>query len=164
MRTSTHRIACATPASQRIVRTDPVGTERFAPLLQEVAAGPFFAFVHYKEADVTGHESGAESAAYRESIISLDEQLQGLLDVLSFAGVLDDTSVLLTTDHGFSGIFHLSRDPENTDTWIAALNFALRDDGSVKLLDVTPTVLEYFEIETGAVEPPLEGASAAFVP
>jgi hypothetical protein len=140
-------------------RTGTNTTARIAPMLQEVAAGSFFAFVHYKEADVTGHESGAETAAYREAIISLDHELNSLLDTLGQAGVLADTKVLVTTDHGFLGQFHVSRDTANTETWIAAANLTLDTSVTAKLLDVTATILDMFEVDVSSMDPPLEGSS-----
>jgi arylsulfatase A-like enzyme len=139
-------------------RTGVNTTLRIAPMLEEVSGGPFLAFVHYKEADVTAHESGAETEVYREAIISLDRELQALLDTLADANAAD-TKVLVTTDHGFLGQFHVSRDPANTDTWIATSNLELRTDVAAKLLDVTPTILDVFDVDTAGIDPPLEGAS-----
>jgi hypothetical protein len=140
-------------------RTGVNTTLRIAPMLEEVAAGPFLAFVHYKEADVTGHESGAETQTYREAIIALDHELQSLLDTLESVGALADTKVLVTTDHGFLGQFHVSRDLANTETWIATQNLPLRTDVPAKLLDVTPTILAVFGVDTTSMDPPLEGSS-----
>jgi hypothetical protein len=72
-------------------RTGVNTTLRIAPMLEEIAGGSFFAFVHYKEADVTGHESGEATEVYREAIISLDHELQSLLDTLQGANILADT-------------------------------------------------------------------------
>ena len=133
-------------------------------MLQEVAAGSFFAFVHYKEADVTGHEAGAETAAYREAIISLDHELNALLETLGQAGVLAETKVVVTTDHGFLGQFHVSRDTANTETWIATTNLTLDTSVTAKLLDVTATILDVFGVDTSTVDPPLEGKSLLPLP
>jgi hypothetical protein len=140
-------------------RTGINTTLRVVPMLQEIAGGPFLAFVHYKEADVTAHEAGSETEAYREAIISHDHELQVLLDTLAAASALAETKVLVTTDHGFLGQFHVSRDPENTNTWIATSNLTLRTDRPAKLLDVTPTILELFGVDTTNTDPPLEGTS-----
>jgi len=135
-------------------------TARLQPLLGEVAKGRFFIFIHYKEADITAHGVGDASPAYQEAIILIDKQLDQLLAGLRQAGVLEQTAVLVTTDHGFNGRFHVSRTvPSIIDTWIAALNVELRDDMSAKLLDVTPTILAIYGVENPNVDPPLEGRS-----
>lgn len=134
-------------------------TARFVPMLEAAAIGPFFAFVHYKEADVTGHESGADNDAYHEAIVLMDEQLAQLIATLGRVRVAEDTLVLVTTDHGFDGRFHVAREPQILETWIAARNGSLRTDVAAKLLDVTPTVLDAFGVDVSGIAPPLEGTS-----
>jgi len=140
-------------------RTGVNTTLRVVPLIQEYANGPLFMFVHYKEADVTGHLWGVDSKAYREAIIMIDHELGRLLEALDAVGASSSTPVLLTTDHGFTGRFHVSREDTNTETWIASLNLPLRTDRPAKLLDVTPTVLDYFGVSTVDIKPPVEGQS-----
>lgn len=140
-------------------RTGVNTTARLLPLIGEYAAGPFFIFVHYKEADVTAHLNGAGSRAYREALIAIDRELGVLLAVLDAHGAMPETSVIVTTDHGFSGRFHVSRESSNVETFIAALNLDLRTDVPAKLLDVAPTVLDYFGVGLDALDPPLEGRS-----
>ena len=78
---------------------------------------------------------------------------------LSDAGILDSTQVLVTTDHGFDGRFHVGRQSEIVETWIAADPPLLIDNGNAKLLDVTPTVYDLFGVPTQGFDPPLEGVS-----
>lgn len=140
-------------------RTGRNTTARVLPLIEQYASEPFFMFVHYKEPDVEAHMNSADSAVYREAIILVDLQLGLLLDALDSAGAMPETSVLVTTDHGFVGRFHVSRDEDNTATWVAALNMELRTDREAKLLDVAPTILDYYGVKTAAMDPPLEGRS-----
>ena len=134
-------------------------TDLVDPLLHAVAKDRFFVFVHYKAADVTAHHAGSESASYEEAIVSLDEQLGELLGMLDQEGIADETAVLVTTDHGFKGRFHVAREPIITQTWIASRNIELRSDIVAKILDITPTVLDYFGVPLGSIQPPLEGMS-----
>lgn len=140
-------------------RTGVNTTQRVVPLIEEHASGPLFMFVHYKEADVTGHLWGADSDAYREAVVVIDHELGEVLAALESVGALSSTAVLVATDHGFTGRFHVSRETTNTATWIAALNLDLRTDRAAKLLDVTPTILDYFGVAPAHVTPPLEGES-----
>ena len=140
-------------------RTGTNTTKRALPLLRSVIDGPFFAFVHYKEADVTAHLNSANSPSYLETLIMIDNELGVLIAELEKAGAMPETSVLVTTDHGFTGRFHVARNDSNVDTWIATLNLTLRKDGYAKLLDVTPTILDYFGVSLDSITPRLEGRS-----
>jgi hypothetical protein len=140
-------------------RTGVNTTERALPLIEKYAGGPFFFFVHYKEADVTAHLSSVDSAAYREALIHVDRELGVLLAALDANHAMPETSVIVTSDHGFTGRFHVSRDTTNLETFIAALNMDLDSARSAKLLDVTPTIFDYFGVATGNFSPRLEGRS-----
>lgn len=140
-------------------RTGVNTTERALPLIEKYAGGPFFFFVHYKEADVTAHLSSVDSAAYREALIQVDRELGVLLAALDANHAMPATSVIVTTDHGFTGRFHVSRDQSNLETFIAALNLELDGARTAKLLDVTPTILDYFGVATADLNPSLEGQS-----
>jgi arylsulfatase A-like enzyme len=128
-------------------------------MLESVADGPFFAFVHYKDPDATGHESGSANDAYHEAVVLMDERLADLIDTLGRLRAAESTLVLVTTDHGFDGRFHFAREPQIVETWIAAHNGRLRTDIPAKLLDVTPTILDAFGIDASRISPPLEGVS-----
>jgi hypothetical protein len=140
-------------------RTGVNTTARALPLIEKYAGGPFFFFVHYKEADVTAHLSSVDSAAYREALIQIDRELGVLLAALEANRAMPETSVIVTTDHGFTGRFHVSRETSNLETFIASLNLELDSARSAKLLDVTPTILDYFGVATHGLTPPLEGRS-----
>lgn len=140
-------------------RTGVNTTQRAVPLIAKYAGGPFFFFVHYKEADVTAHLQSVDSAAYREALILIDRELGVLVAALDAHHAMPETSVIVTTDHGFTGRFHVSRDTTNLETFVAALNLDLDETVSAKLLDVTPTVLDYFGVDMTGLTPPLEGRS-----
>jgi len=140
-------------------RTGVNTTARALPLIQQYAGGPFFFFVHYKEADVTAHLRGVDSVSYREALILIDRELGVLLAALDENHAMPETSVIVTSDHGFTGRFHVSREESNLETFIAALNLELDGVRNAKLLDVTPTILDYFGVPTDGLSPPLEGRS-----
>jgi len=85
-------------------------------------------FLHFKNPDTTGHVAGDGSRQYREAIQLADQRLYLLLEMLRSYG-WNDTAVLLTTDHGFNGVYH-SRNAGRIvfNTWIAAHNVALTTD------------------------------------
>jgi hypothetical protein len=140
-------------------RTGVNTTARALPLLQKYAGGPFFFFVHYKEADVTAHLRSVDSASYREALIQIDRELGVLIAALDENHAMPETAVIVTSDHGFTGRFHVSREESNLETFVAALNLDLVRGRNAKLLDITPTILDYFGVPTEGLSPPLEGRS-----
>lgn len=71
-----------------------------------------FTFMHWTEPDQYGHQSGWGSATFSNQVRSLDVQLGRLLDALDAnPEVKAQTVVILTADHGGTGIGHT--DPAN---------------------------------------------------
>lgn len=95
---------------------------------------------------------------YDEEIAYFDEQLARLLDALEERGLLDDTLVVLTADHGEEFLEHGSvahcRTTYDTETRIPLVFWAPGRPGGriatpVENPDVVPTILDFL-----AVEPP----------
>jgi len=88
----------------------------------------FFMFLHFKYPDTSGHVNGDGSRQYRQAIIETDRRLYGLMELLHQYG-WDDAAILVTTDHGFDGVYH-SRNAGRLvfNTWIAARNVQLTAD------------------------------------
>lgn len=96
----------------------------------------FFAFVHFREPDSVGHQSGENSPEYDAALIAIDQWLGRIRDALDERGVGATTAVFVATDHGFAeGGLHHKRSP---DAWLAT-NWAPLRDGAQ--WDVAPTVL-----------------------
>jgi hypothetical protein len=134
-------------------------TERVVEALDVVGDRPFFMFVHFKGADVLAHRAGHKSVPYREAMIQNDVQLGAIMDILDQRGLLDTTEVLVTTDHGFEGIFHVNPDDPNiTKTWLGSMRPILMDTAAT-VQDVTPTVLNLLDISFDDADPPYPGRS-----
>jgi arylsulfatase A-like enzyme len=93
---------------------------------------------------------------YRGQIEYLDTELQRLWDHLSEAGYLDHTLVLLVSDHGeqhfeHGGLEHLQSLHAEEGMGVAAFWSStlspLAWDGPVNHLDLSPTILETFQVE-----------------
>lgn len=67
---------------------------------------PELLFVSINQTDHVGHESGHESGEYLETITHFDAIVGGLIDRLSETGLLDETVVIITADHGGLGKSH----------------------------------------------------------
>jgi hypothetical protein len=89
----------------------------------------FFMFLHFKNPDTMGHVGGDGSPAYYKAIITADKRLYLLMEMLRSYGWDDDTAILVTTDHGFDGVYH-SRNSGRivVNTWLAAHNVQLNTD------------------------------------
>ncbi len=88
----------------------------------------FFMFLHFKNPDTTGHVAGDGSRQYREATMLADARLYLLMEMLRSYG-WQDTAILVTTDHGFDGVWH-SRPAGRIvfNTWLAAYNVTLSTD------------------------------------
>src|SRR5262245_13158796 len=86
-------------------------------------------FLHFKNPDTMGHVGGDGSPAHYKAIIKADERLYLLMEMLRSYG-WDDAAIIVTTDHGFDGVYH-SRNSGRIvfNTWIAAHNVHLSTDG-----------------------------------
>ncbi len=95
------------------------------------AEWPTLAWWSQYTTDAAHHHGGPRSGIATDGLRDCDARLGGLLDQLERIGVLDDTLVLLTADHGFEGA-----DPSVRGSWAPALSAALdplgvpwRDEG-----------------------------------
>lgn len=67
---------------------------------------PEFLFVSINQTDHVGHESGHESEEYLATITHFDSIVGKLADRLEETGLLDETVVIITADHGGLGSSH----------------------------------------------------------
>lgn len=76
--------------------------------------------VYCPHLDTIGHAEGAESPAIASELAVIDVQIGRLLDTIDELGIADDTTVILTGDHGMSTY---------TRRYTLGLNSALSDAG-----------------------------------
>jgi len=133
---------------------------------------PFFLYLHFMDV----HEYGApvefrtfgESTEghYRAAIRWVDDAMRRLVAQLDDAGVLDDTAILFTADHGETfgehGVHGHARDVLTPVVWVPLLLRLpfpvepIRVATQVRSVDVAPTLLELAGVP---VPPGFEGAS-----
>ncbi len=78
-------------------------------------------FVHFPNPDFFGHSTGWMSGIYLYELGNTDRQIGRILDKLDELGITDETLLIITADHGGSGISHGLNIPENrTIPWIMA--------------------------------------------
>lgn len=81
---------------------------------------PALCFVHFPDSDSMGHRHGWGSKEQIQAFADEDAAMKVLLDALRSAGILEDSVVIVTADHGGHDNTHGSDSPEDmTIPWIA---------------------------------------------
>ena len=82
-------------------------TEKAVKYIEEMdASKPSLVFVYYIEPDSTGHKKSWGSPEYNAMLTECDAQLGEIYKALEKKGILDDTLLILATDHGGEGTQH----------------------------------------------------------
>ena len=91
---------------------------------------PNLLLVHLLLTDSVQHQYGAQSLAANTALILADRQLQRILDAVDRAGIRDQTTLFVVSDHGFKTYHHLIhpnailraqgflRIPQDCDGWV----------------------------------------------
>lgn len=82
------------------VKNDP--TRAVPSFVTDLTAGSgmTFGFYHIRTPDEYGHSSGWDTTGYRVGLRKTDDVLAELVDALDTAGVLANTTFIITSDHG----------------------------------------------------------------
>lgn len=108
-------------------------------ILREYAPHNRFAiFAHFADPDSAGHKSGESSADYENAIIACDSWLGTSIARLEKLKLLDDTLVVVVTDHGFDEGAKQHNDAPDA---FFAVNDAMHKYHDGDMLDVAPTIL-----------------------
>ena len=67
---------------------------------RRIGQWPAFIAVYIPATDETGHEKGSDSPEYRDAVRNLDDVIGALLEAFEAGGMLDELTVVLTSDHG----------------------------------------------------------------
>ena len=65
---------------------------------------PRFAAIYFDRIDTAGHFQGPESDAAKAAVLEIDGYVGQLVDGLQARGLLEDTTVLLVSDHGMAAL------------------------------------------------------------
>ncbi|MDD4974241.1 MAG: alkaline phosphatase family protein [Bacteriovorax sp.] len=124
-------------------------------VLDRVKNDAFFAFIHFEEPDEQGHVFGENSKEYSKALMDNDINLGKMLNKLKELNLVNNTILIVTTDHGFDIGKHSHHDARNT--FLVSTIKNLRPTGD--RLDITPTIYELFDVDTRNFTPPIEGKS-----
>lgn len=147
------------PSAHALVGTDLDATESAIEFIRSNAADPFFLYVHYMDvhqylyADVSPDFGSSFSDIYDSSIYWTDRNVQYLMSELMAQGLLDDTLVVIGSDHGEAFFEHgeegharsLYRETQQVPLIIIppfSLDPGVVVDTRVANVDIWPTILD----------------------
>ena len=82
-----------------MLRTEPVDSNGTSVTVPQI---PTLLGVYCPQLDHIGHESGADAPEIASALAEMDAQVGRLLDTIDDLGIADETTVILTGDHGMS--------------------------------------------------------------
>ncbi|MCB0628102.1 MAG: alkaline phosphatase family protein [Lewinella sp.] len=90
--------------------TEDATTKKAVNYLQEQQ--PLFCFVHLDHVDHAGHHDGHGSPEYYRAVSKADSLIGVIMDGIRASGIMDETLVILSADHGGVGLGHGGETPE----------------------------------------------------
>ena len=85
-----------------------------------VAEKPNLCFIHFADTDGAGHEFGWGSEQQKQAFNDVDVALKTVLQAIKRAGILNDSIVIVSADHGGHDKTHGSNSPDDMNIpWIA---------------------------------------------
>lgn len=126
--------------------------EQAAKIIQENQ--PQVMFTHFPRVDTVGHAKGWGSIQQLAAIASADAGIGAILEALREKGVLDETLIVVSADHGGFGRTHHGRDARGLHIpWIAAgpgmkanHDLTLHGDLAIKTEDTFATACRFLGI------------------
>ena len=136
--------------------------------LNTYSSSPFFLFVHYRVPDEAGHVYGENSAEYNSTLIDDDTQLGLIWAQVVSLGISSNTTVIVTTDHGFgeNAYDHEACVDDNRNLWIVSNHSMVIGNYAVAAYQtgITPTLFDLYEMDKNAVEPAFPSESLYVMP
>ncbi len=114
--------------------------------------GPDLVFVHLRDPDSTGHQFGWLSPEYLAAAANMDALIGDIADAAALSA--RPTYLLVTADHGGSGMNHALNTPEDRMipfiVWGPDVVAGRVISGTVSIVDVTPTALMLLGVDAPA--------------
>jgi hypothetical protein len=100
---------------------------------------PNFTIVHFSETDEAGHVNGSLSQSYANAIEQEDAYIAEVLTAYQDAGILDETLVIVTSDHGQTDILPLDGQHGGLEPEALHIPLLIRGPGVISGEYDTPT-------------------------
>jgi len=111
---------------------------------------PHLLFIHFTDVDLIGHLHGWMSSEYLIALQTIDEAVESLLRTLEETGLVRETLLIITSDHGGHDFTHGTTLPEDmTIPWIAVgpgVREGYEIPDQVVIYDTAATVLFFLGI------------------
>ncbi len=112
---------------------------------------PILTFVHLDKTDIKGHKHGYGSEKYQRAIYQCDQAVGDIVKALEKKGILDETYILVVSDHGGKDKGHGGDSPEERHIpWILAgpdvqENYLMT--GEINIYDTAPTIAKLLGVK-----------------
>lgn len=111
-------------------------------------------FIHFREADESGHRKGWMGPEYIAAVKSVDASLAAIVATIEKNGGFEKTALILSADHGGSGRGHYRwTDPDRAENvtipWLCVgpgVPAGLKIDRVIRTYDTAPTALAFLGI------------------
>lgn len=117
---------------------------------------PNLIFVHLPDADIAGHRYGWGSSKQKQALENVDKSIELLISAVKRAGISETTNVIITADHGGSGLSHGSSKAVNwTIPWIVngpGVRAGTVISKQVRTMDSTATALWLLGVDGADIE------------
>lgn len=151
--------------------------EKAAEFITNYSSSKFYIRIHFTEPDNVGHgyfesdRDGNITPEYYEALVQCDEATGVVLDALSNAGILDNTLIIIGTDHGFYKETHQGSPwPNNRDDVVEPV-FIVSDTSvrppqevAIDQMDLSPTILGVLGVNLTTIEPAYVGDQDTGIP
>jgi hypothetical protein len=128
--------------------TDSLVADRALKIIQ--SGLPNILFIHLPDVDSTGHATGWMSPSQLMTINRTDSQVGKLVAALEAGHYLEQTLIIITSDHGGSGVSHGTNSPEDmTIPWLAVgpgVPDGLSLESEITIYDTAATALQALQL------------------
>jgi predicted AlkP superfamily pyrophosphatase or phosphodiesterase len=145
--TQTQQVTKSVDGSSKMETSDTV----LAAIVAKEAASyivekkPNLCFIHFTDPDDVGHEEGWGSAAQKRAFEDVDAALSQIIEAIKSAGIIEQSVVIITADHGGLGKKHgFDRPDDMLIPWVAWGKGAKKNyeiTAPVKTFDTAATAL-----------------------
>jgi hypothetical protein len=157
--------------SSPVMKAGYLGNIAVGFLENNVTTDRFFLRMHLTEPDQAGHGysvydtyNGETTSEYLQSLVDCDIVVGQVLDVLENQGILDETLVIVGTDHGMYFRTHDSNPWPGKDTDITEMTYIISNNSivgqhniPVHQMDIAPTILDAMGVDTSLLSPAYDG-------
>lgn len=131
---------------------DSITTDKTVEYIQSQGLNTRSIFVHLDEVDGAGHNHGYFSDKFYEQLEKADQNVGKIMIALEEAGLMKDTLVIVTTDHGGSGTGHGGKTTEEQTIFWAAKGNSIKPgtilSGEVRNIDTAAVIAHALRLDT----------------